>query len=161
MCGSNDALDSDLDEALPGEGVGERAVDQADAVLQRGRFVLGRRFERPLQVVEHGHEVLHEALGRARDQIAPIARRPLAVVVELGLQALQRVEVLVALARRLRQLVDRLLDVGYAAPPPARRPRLRGHRLRARLVSHSSTTSYSASSTTSWSSSSVCEAPSP
>ena len=56
-----DAFDRDFDEPLPGEGVGERAVDQADAVLQRGRLVLGCSLERTLQVVEDAeYEVVDE-----------------------------------------------------------------------------------------------------
>src|SRR5439155_9873903 len=89
-------------------------------------------------VVEHGDELPHQPLVGARGQLLLVARHPLAVVVELGLQALERVEVLVALARDDRQGIDLGLD----------------HiRLLRQLVRHlSSTTSYSASSTTSSSS---------
>ncbi len=76
-----------------------------------------------------------------RDQALLVARGPPAVVVELGLDPLQRVEVLVALPRQGRELV---------------RLRLRGRLdlLLRRLVHYelrasSSTTSYSPSSTTS------------
>ena len=59
----------------------------------------------------HRQELLDEPLGGARDQVALLARDPLAVVVELGLQPLERVEVLVALAR----------DLARARRPPTRR----------------------------------------
>src|SRR5207302_8388831 len=98
-----------------------------------------------------------------RGRLLLVARHPLAVVVELGLQPLKRVEVLVALARHLRQRIGAVarLRRAYAAGAVARfaLPLVRGaagkagtSAPRARLflyvllVGHlSSTTSYSAS----------------
>ena len=97
MCGSNGALRLDLHEPLLRERVGERPVDEAHAVLELRLLVLGRGLERALEVVDHRQQLLDEPLGGARDQARLVARRALAVVVELGLEALQRVEVLVAL----------------------------------------------------------------
>src|SRR5262249_26087228 len=116
--------------------VRERAVHERDALLELRLLVLARVVERALEVVEHRHELLDEPLVGARGQLLLVARHPLAVVVELGLQPLQGIEVVVALLRHRRELVhlfdllDLLLD-----------PRLLAHL--------SSTTSYSASSTTS------------
>ena len=64
------------------------------------------RLERALEVVDHRQQLLDEPLRGARDQICLVARDPLAVVVELGLQPLERVEVLVPLARHRRERVD-------------------------------------------------------
>ena len=57
MCGSNGAVGLDLDEALARERVGERAVDEPDALLELRLLVLGRGLERPLEVVEHRQEL--------------------------------------------------------------------------------------------------------
>jgi hypothetical protein len=59
--------------------------------------VIARRDKRTLEVVEHRQQLLDQPLRGARDQIALIARDPLAVVLELGLETLERVEILVAL----------------------------------------------------------------
>ena len=56
----------------------------------------------------------------ARDQLLLLARGPLAVVVELRLEALERVEVLVALPRHLGErirLLDRLLGPASGLVP--------------------------------------------
>src|SRR3954469_18798116 len=108
-------------------------MDQADALLH---VALMR--QRTLQVVEHGQHLADQPLVGARGQLLLVARHPLAVVVELRLQALQRVEVLVALPRDRRKLIllDGLLGLYTLL-------------LRVRLAHLSSTTSYSASSTTS------------
>ena len=66
---------------------GERAVDELDAFLELRLLVLGGRLERPLEVVEHGQELVHEPLVRARRQLGVLARDPLAVVVEVGREA--------------------------------------------------------------------------
>ena len=144
MCGSNAPVGLDLGEALRRERVGERAVDEADAVLELRLLVLRGGLERPLEVVEDGQQLLDEPLGRARDQVALLARGALAVVVELGLQAPERVEVLVALAPDGLELVE--------PPRPARRGRLRlGSALAARSGSElgsSLTRSWPSSSST-------------
>ena len=105
VCGSNRPSVSTSTSPSRGEQVGERAVDEPDAVLELRLAVLDRRLERPLEVVEHRQQLLDEPLGGARDELLLLARDPLAVVVELGLQPLERVEVLVALARHLGELV--------------------------------------------------------
>src|SRR4051812_1238649 len=115
-------------------------MHEADTVLELSLLVGSRELERTLEVVEHRYELLHQPLVGARGQLLLVARNPLAVVVELGLQPLQRVEVVVALLRHGRQLVRLLLR------------RLDGFALLldGPIVGHlSSTTSYSASSTTS------------
>jgi len=94
-----------LDEALLREHAGEGAVHEPDALLELGLLVLCRRLERPLEVVEHGKELLHELLRGTTHELVALAGGALAEVVELGLQALKRVEVIVALPRDARQLV--------------------------------------------------------
>ena len=132
------AVGADLGEPFLRKGVGERTVHEPDTLFELALLVLGRSLQRALEIVEHGHEFLHEALVGARGQLLLVARHPLAVVVELGLQPLERVEVLVTLLDQRGYLVleDRLLGC------------LAG--LFGVLLAHfSSTTSYSASSTTS------------
>jgi hypothetical protein len=110
------AVGRDLLEALLAEHVSEGARHQRDALLQLGLLVRLRGLERPLEVVEHRQELLHEPLVGARDQALLVTRSPLAVVVELGLDALERVEQLVTLLLKrfeLRGLLNLLgvLDV--------------------------------------------------
>ena len=71
--------------------------DELDALVELRLLVLAGRDERPLEVVEDGEHRLHQPLVGARDQALLVTRRPLAVVVELGRDALQLVEVLVPL----------------------------------------------------------------
>src|SRR5207237_9536094 len=93
-------------QALLPQRLGERAMDKPHPLLELGLFVLLGRFEGALEVVEDGQQLLHERLRRPGRERLLVARGPLAVVVELGLQALERVEVLVALAlERLDPLV--------------------------------------------------------
>ncbi len=68
-------------------------MDEPDALLELRLLVLLGRLERALEVVEHGQELLHEPLAGPRDQALLVARGPLAVVVEVGLEALERVEI--------------------------------------------------------------------
>ncbi len=70
---------------------------EADALLELRFLVCRGELERTLEVVEDRDELLDEPLVGARGQLLLVARHPLAVVVELGLQPLERVEVLVAL----------------------------------------------------------------
>ncbi len=156
MCGSNGPLGGDLGEPLAGERVGERAVHEPDALLELRLLVVHGGLERALEVVEHGQERLDEPRGGAGGERRLLARHPLAVVVELGLQALQRVEVLVALARErdhvgLRLRAGRGGLLGLPGGGDVHHRLLVHRRLLDRLarVTHSSTTSYSASSTTS------------
>ena len=64
-------------------------MDEPDAVFELGLLVLGRRDERALEVVEDRQQLLHEPLVRERDELRLLARRPLAVVVEVGGDALE------------------------------------------------------------------------
>ena len=100
------AVRLDLDEALLRERVRERAVHETHPLLELCLLMLGGRLERALEVVQHRQELLHEPLGRTRDEVRLVARDALAVVLELGLQTLERVEILVALPRQLLDLVD-------------------------------------------------------
>ena len=117
MCGSN--LPSVGISASPSwrERVGELAVDQADPVLKPGLFGRAGRLERTLEIVEDGHELADQPLVGARGQLLLVARHPLAVVVELGLQTLERVEILVALTRAPPR-ADRPAPRRAPLPPP-------------------------------------------
>ena len=81
------ALGLDLGETVPLEQRRERAMDELDALLELRLLVGGRRLERPLEVVEHGQELVQEPLVRARGDLDVLARDPLAVVVEVGREA--------------------------------------------------------------------------
>ena len=116
------AVGVDLHEALAAERVAERPVDEANALLERGLVVLGRRLQRPFQVVEHGQELADEPLVRACDEALLVARDALLVVVEVGGDALEVGETLVPLGL---QLGDPLLEVDASGS----------------VTSHSSTTS--------------------
>ena len=63
--------------------------------------------DRAVARVEHRQQLLDERLGGAVDVIGLLLHHPLAVVLEVGLGAAQRVEVLVALARRALEVGDR------------------------------------------------------
>ncbi len=105
------ALGLDLGQALARQRLGQGAVHEPNAVLQLRLLVLLGSAERPLQVVEDGQELLDQPLVGARDQALLIARRPLAVVVELGLDALERVDQLLVLGPQRLGLVDLDLDL--------------------------------------------------
>ena len=81
------ALGLDLGEAVPLDEAEQRAVDEPDALLQLRLLVLGGGLERPLEVVEHGQELVQEPLVRAAGQLDLLARDALAVVVEVGGEA--------------------------------------------------------------------------
>ena len=98
----------DLLEPLVPERVAKLPVHELDAFLELRLLVLGRRDERTLEIVEHRQQLLDEPLCRLLGPLALQAGLTLAVVVELRLQALETVEVLVALARHRFELVDRL-----------------------------------------------------
>ena len=97
MCGSNVAVGLHLDEPLARQQVGERAVDEPDAVGDLRLAVLDRGLDRPLEVVDIGSSCFTSRSRGPRHELLLLARNALAVVVELGLQPLERVEVLVAL----------------------------------------------------------------
>jgi hypothetical protein len=67
-------------------------MDELDAVLELRLLVLLGGLEHPLQVVEDRQELLDDPLAGPRDQALLIARGPLAVVVEVGLEVLERVD---------------------------------------------------------------------
>src|SRR5262245_5565817 len=149
-------------------------MHEAHALLELGLLVLLCGVERPLEVVEHGQQLVEDALVRARRERLLLAGSPLAVVVELGREPLQAVEVLGRLGlgggEPGLQLRLALSCLGGRAdlcrgnlpvpPDPLHRSAVADGRLRARppvavrighgrFASSSSTTSYSASSTTS------------
>src|SRR2546423_2872921 len=95
------AVRLDLGEALAVERVLQLAVDEANAFLELCLLVLLRGGQRALQVVEHRQELLHEPLVGARDQALLVTRNPLAIVLEVGSDALEVVEQLVALGLEL------------------------------------------------------------
>ena len=100
-----DAVGLDLGEPLARERVRELAVHEPDALLELRLLVLLGGRERPLEVVEHGQQLLHEPLVGPRDQALLVARDPLAVVLELGRDPLEVVQVLVALGLERRHLL--------------------------------------------------------
>jgi hypothetical protein len=149
------ALRLDLREAFLLERLAERLLDELDPVDESGLLMLLRGFERPLQVVEDGEQLADEPLVRMGDEPLLFASGPLPVVLEVGLHALEKVEVLVPLRGDSREPVVgsrscrlRLLDL--------RMSELLAHDFVA--PSSSSMTSKSASSTTS---SSAVEPPLP
>ena len=81
----------------------ERAVDETHTLLElRLLMLLGRR-ECALEVVEDRDQRLHEPLVGPRDQALLVARGPLAVVLEVGRDALGRGEVLLRPGLSLRE----------------------------------------------------------
>src|SRR5439155_12690257 len=143
------AVRSDFDEALLLERLPKRPLDQSDTVDESRLLVALGCLERPLEVVEHRQELSYEPLVCVRDQTLLVARRTLAVVLEVGLDALSEGEVLVALGgHALEKIV-----LGWGGDGVCCR-RLRPVALQwlvahERVASSSSMTSYSASSTTS------------
>ena len=73
--------------------------------------------KRALEVVEHGQELLDEPLVGARDQALLVARDPLAVVLEVGGDALEVVEILVALLLEPRRALLEVASSMLRAPP--------------------------------------------
>jgi hypothetical protein len=100
-----DAVRLDLGEPLARERVRELAVHEPDALLELRLLVLLGRSKRPLEVVEHGQQLLDEPLVGPRDQALLVAQDPLAVVLELGRDPLEVVQVLVALGLERRHLL--------------------------------------------------------
>jgi hypothetical protein len=102
----------DLLESLLAEDVGEGARHQGDTLFQLRLLVRLGSLERPLEVVEYRQELFHQPLVGTRDQALLVARGPLAVVLELRLDALERVHELVPLLLERFELADFLLDLG-------------------------------------------------
>ena len=98
----------DGNEAFLREHVRKLAVDESYALLELHLLVNLRRFQCPFQVVEHRQELLHEPLGRTRDQRLVVARRPLAEVVEVGGDALEVGDGAVPRRLHLRELLLQL-----------------------------------------------------
>src|SRR5262249_4692987 len=71
------------------------------ALLELCLLVLARGLESTLEVVEHRQQLLQHPLRREPDELRLVALDALAVVLELGLQTPERVEILVALPPRL------------------------------------------------------------
>src|SRR6185436_140211 len=143
----------DLDEPLLRERAAKGLLDESYAVQELRLLVLLAGLERALEAVEDRQQLAHEPLVRVGDEPLLVADSPLAVVLEVRLDALSKPEVLVALGDDLRDVVGsrsftlRLLDV--------RLGELLAHDF---VASSSSMTSKSASSTTS---SSVADPPLP
>src|SRR4029450_8699175 len=94
-----------LREPVRLERARELALQEPNALLQLRLLVLLRGRERPLEVVEDGQQLLHEPLVGPRDQALLVARDPLAVVLELGSDPLEVVQVLFALGCERRYLL--------------------------------------------------------
>src|SRR6266567_4022989 len=117
-------------------------MDELDALLELRLFVLVRRLQRALEIVEDREQLLDQPLVRKRDVFRALTRGPLLVVLEVGSKTQQPVvfDDLGRCVLLLLVVLDLLVghyDVVFAS---------------------SSTTSYSPSSTTS---SSAVGAPSP
>ena len=96
--------------------------------------------ERALEVVEHRQQLLDQPLVCARGEALLLARRPLAVVVEVGCEPLQVAQVLVPLRLRSgesssRRASCRLL-VSCSAPRQAGTPTRSGVTWLGRLFGH-------------------------
>jgi hypothetical protein len=81
-------------------------MHERDALLQLGLLVLLCGLERPFEVVQDRQQLLDEPLRRVLGPFVLQASLALAVVVELGLQPLQPVQVVVALLGHRSELVD-------------------------------------------------------
>ena len=106
----------DLGQAFLLERLPQRLLDQLHAVDERSLFVALGRLQCPLQVVEHGQQLPDEPLVRVRDQALLVARRPLAVVLEVRLRPLEEIEVLVSLGLGLRKAIVRSRQVRRIHP---------------------------------------------
>ena len=96
-------------DARPREDRDKVAVDELDALAQG--IVLGS-VERPLQVVDDGHQLAAEAGPSALLRLVCLPFRALAVVLEVRLRPLRELEVLVPLALNVgEQRVEVVLDL--------------------------------------------------
>ena len=87
----------DLLDTLRGEQARERVLRHADALEHLRVLVVLGRVERALEVVEHGQELDDDPLAGAREELRLLSHHALAVVVEVGCDPTQVVEVLVPL----------------------------------------------------------------
>ena len=127
------ALGRDLGQALAGQHVAQGARGQRHAAAQRLVDArLGERVERALEVVEHRQERAQDARAGLRGLLLGEPRLALLVVVEVGREPAQVVEVLVALALELRDPVLLRTRRPHRAPGRGRRLRRRRPRLRPR-----------------------------
>ena len=142
------AIGLDLGEPFLAQRSAQRLLDELHALDELRLLVPLGGLERPLEVVEDRQELADEPLVRVRDEPLLLARRALAVVLEVRLDALGEVEVLIPLGQcgcervGSRSLGLRLLDLLV----DLRLGELVAHDFAA---SSSSMTSKSASSTTS------------
>ena len=151
-CGSNCAVGLDLDEPLALRARRElRGATRRTPSSSFASSCSRRRLERPLEVVEHGQELLDEPLVGARDEALLVARGPLAVVVEVGGEALQ-------VGRGTRRARPRARRAARSATRSGLAWAVDAARSVISVFASSSMTSYSASSTTS---SSASPPPSP
>ena len=112
------AVGLDLGQPFLAERASERLLDELHAVDELRLLVALRSLERPLEVVEDREQLADEPLVRVRDESLLLTRRPLAVVLEVRLDALREVEVLVPLGRGDR-LVGREPEPRAPTPRPA------------------------------------------
>src|SRR5207253_4682742 len=98
----------DLRQPLLRQQLGERAMNEANPLLQLHLFTFGRSLECATEVVEDGDELLHEPLVGPLREGCLLTRVSLAEVVELRCEPLQAVEQLVAISLE-RVDVDALL----------------------------------------------------
>ena len=87
----------DLGKPLLAQRGPERLLDELHTLDEQCLLVPLGCLERPLEVVEDREKLADEPLVRMRDEPLLLTRGPLAVVLEVGLDALREVEVLVPL----------------------------------------------------------------
>ncbi len=123
--GSNAApVGRDLRQALAAQHVAQSARGQRHAAAQRLLDArLRERVERALEVVEHGQERAQDARAGLRRLLLGEPRLALLVVVEVGREPAQMVEVLVALALEIGDAVE--LGLGLDSGSRAGRGRRR------------------------------------
>src|SRR5581483_5436731 len=109
------AVRLDLLEPVLARHLDERALDKPDALLELRRPTIFSARRRASLVGAAGSLLCR--LVRARGHRLVLARRPLAEVVELGLQPLERVEVLVALLLERLHVRDRPLPRRASGAP--------------------------------------------
>ena len=90
-------------------------MDELDALGER-RLLLAGRLQRAVEVVDRRQQLLGELGDAALLRERGLARRALAVVLEVGLRALREQQVLVGLLGLGRELVEVLLDLLLGRP---------------------------------------------